>query len=225
MPAYQFDPRLGRGTGRYVAPNGRIVKNSVVRDELDLLLGNAGDPMTTLFDLLRERQISLADFRLQGMDIIKDVHLNAVAMQRGGWSNMTQADYGRAGQATRVQYGYWRDMVDQIATGKQPIDGRLKLRMNMYVQAGRETFNASQASYATSYGATHVGSTLNPADHCSECVAFDGKWFVIGDSSYKKVGSRICLKNCRCEERHGVMKDGKIVELKDSEAVDSLEVV
>ena len=222
---YTYDPRLGGGTGRYRNEAGRIISNGAARVALDQTLANAADPMVALFDQLSNGLISLADFQSAGMTAIKNTHLSAIALERGGWENMTQADYGRAGQRIREQYGYWNQLTADIGSGKQKINGRLKQRMNSYVQAGRETYNRSKASYAASHGLNYVGSELTPADHCVDCVAMDGRWFEVGDSEYIQIGERICHKNCKCLERYGRMVDGGIVESSDGDSVESLSFV
>ena len=199
MP-YRWEPNAGV-SGRYRDERGRFVAGSQVRRELDRYLDNS-DPAKALAEALRGRQLSLADAEIAFRRMIKNTHLNAIALERGGWANMTPADYGRAGQIIREQYGYLKNFAADIASGKQRLDGTLGVRAKLYTQAGRESFYRSkQANLAA--GVDMVRSVRHARDSCSECVSLDGKWFRVGDPTYKLPGQRICTKNCRCSEEYG----------------------
>ena len=199
MP-YRWEPSTG-ASGRYRDERGRFVASSTVRRELDRYLDNS-DPAKALAEALRGRQVSLADWEVAMRRHVKNTHLNAIALERGGWANMTPADYGRAGQIIREQYGYLKGFAADIASGKQRLDGTLGVRAKLYTQAGRESFYRSkQANLAA--GVDMVRSVRHARDSCVECVSLDGKWFRVGDPTYKLPGQRICTKNCRCSEEYG----------------------
>jgi hypothetical protein len=69
---------------------------------------------------------------------VKNVNLNAIALERGGWANLTPSDFGRVGQIVREQYGYLRGFANDIASGKQRLDGTLGTRAKLYSQAGQD---------------------------------------------------------------------------------------
>jgi hypothetical protein len=199
MP-YRWEPNAG-ASGRYRDERGRFVASSTVRRELDRYLDNS-DPAKALAEALRGRQLSLADWEVAMRRHVKNTQLNAIALERGGWANMTPADYGRAGQIIREQYGYLRGFANDIASGKQRLDGTLGVRARLYTQAGRESFYRSKQANLTA-GVDMVRSVRHARDSCSECVSLDGKWFRVGDPTYKLPGQRICTKNCRCTEEYG----------------------
>jgi hypothetical protein len=212
MP-YRWEPNAGV-SGRYRDERGRFVASSTVRRELDRYLDTA-DPAKALAEALRGRQVSLADAEIAFRRMIKNTHLNAVALERGGWSNLTPRDFGLAGQRIRYNYGKARDMFKQIADGKQRLDGTLTRRFELYGEAGRNTFyRAKQANLRPDV--THVRSIRHARDSCAECRALDGKVFAIGDPSYKLPGQRICLSRCRCSEEY--------LRLGDSGEYEALEV-
>ena len=212
MP-YRWEPNAG-ASGRYRDERGRFVASSTVRRELDRYLDTA-DPAKALAEALRGRQVSLADAEIAFRRMIKNVHLNAVALERGGWSNRTPRDFGLAGQRIRYNYGKARDMFKQIADGKQRLDGTLTRRFELYGEAGRNTFyRAKQANLRPDV--THVRSIRHARDSCAECRALDGKVFAIGDPAYSLPGQRICLSRCRCSEEY--------LRLGDSGEYEALEV-
>lgn len=199
MP-YRWQPNAG-ASGRYQdAATGRFVSATAVRRELDRYL-DTDDPAKALAEALRGRSLSLADAEIAFRRMIKNVHINAAVMARGGYANMTPRDWGLVGQRIRYNYGKARDMFKQIADGKQRLDGTLTRRFELYGEAGRNTFyRAKQANLRPDV--THVRSIRHARDSCAECRALDGKVFAIGDPSYKLPGQRICLTRCRCSEEY-----------------------
>ena len=198
MP-YRWEPSAGV-SGRYRDERGRFVASSTVRRELDRYL-DTDDPAKALAEALRGRSLSLADAEIAFRRMIKNVHINAAVMARGGYSNMTPRDWGLVGQRVRYNYGKARDMFVQIADGKQRLDGTLTQRMRMYPDAARNTFYRSKRANLRS-DVTHVRSIRHARDSCIECVQLDQKVFAIGDPAYKMPGQRICLTRCRCSEEY-----------------------
>jgi hypothetical protein len=173
-----------------------------VRSELDAYLAASDDVVAALAGQLRDRAISLADWELAMRAEIKRTHLNAIAMQRGGWANMTPADYGRAGQIIREQYGFLKNFAADILSGKQRLDGTLARRMKLYVDAGRNSFYKSLHANRKPQ-ITHVMSIRTARDSCKDCIELDRKWFRIGDPRYLLPGRRQCNHNCQCHETMG----------------------
>ena len=135
MP-YRWEPSAGV-SGRYRdATTGRYVAGSQVRRELDRYL-DAADPAKALAEALRGRAVSVADWEIAMRRVVKNTHLNAIALERGGYANMTPADYGRVGQIVREQYGYLKGFAADIASGKQKLDGTLARRASLYSQSAR----------------------------------------------------------------------------------------
>ena len=195
MP-YRWEPNAGV-SGRYRdTSTGRYVRGATVRRELDRYL-DAADPAKALAEALRGRQVSLADAEIAFRRMIKNTHLNAVALERGGWSNMTPADFGRVGQIVREQYGYLKNFGLDIASGKQRLDGTLGVRAKLYSQAGRNSYYRSKAANMSG-GVTHQRSIRSARDSCRQCLDLDRKVFRIDDASFPLPGQRICRANCQC---------------------------
>ena len=199
MP-YRWEPSAGV-SGRYRDERGRFVASSTVRRELDRYL-DAADPAKALAEALRGRAVSLADWELGMRRHVKNVTINAISLERGGYANVRPSDWGRAGAIVREQYAYLKGFAADIASGKQKLDGTLGVRAKLYTQAGRESFYRSKHTNLAA-GVDMVGSVRNARDSCSECISLDGKWFRVGDPAYKLPGQRICTKNCRCSEEYG----------------------
>ena len=213
MSRYRFEPSSGV-SGRYRDTlTGRFVPSATVRRELDRYLDASDDAARALARALRNREVSLADWELGMRRLIKNTHLNAVALERGGWANMRPQDYGRAGQIIHEQYGYLKQFGLDIASGKQRIDGTLDFRAKLYTEAGRNSYYRSTHANMKAE-ITHVQSVLHARDNCRGCLDLAGRWFRIGDPAYKLPGNRDCLHNCRCSENFAALgADGAMVEM------------
>lgn len=200
MP-YSWDPNSG-ATGRYRdLSTGRYVAAKTVRSELDGYLSASDNTARSLADALRGRSISLADWQQAMRAEIKATHLNAIALERGGWANMRPSDYGRAGQIVHEQYGYLERFAAQIADGTQKLDGTLARRAQLYIDMGRNSFYQS-AHANVQPGITRVRSIRHASRSCAGCSGFDGVWYRLGDPAYVLPGRRQCNANCLCSEEY-----------------------
>jgi hypothetical protein len=102
---------------------------------------------------------------------LRQLHSSAAAIAKGGWDNMTSADWGRLGTPLREQYKYLHGFANTIAEQAETISLKaIQARARMY---GRATGNTAALIQA---GA--VIESLLP--------------WIPGD------GSTRCLVNCRC---------------------------
>lgn len=181
----------------YVDERGRFLSRREVRDVLDNALANNGKIVRDLTQQLREGRISLADWQTGMAREIKNVHLYSAAAARGGWAQMTQADYGRAGQRIATQYRFLRGFAEDIASGKQPLNGRALERAAMYSEAGRNTFHHVEREEMEVRGMTEERSILHANDSCEGCLEEEAAgWQPIGEGV--PIGERDCLTRCKC---------------------------
>ncbi|KKM97692.1 hypothetical protein LCGC14_1165520 [marine sediment metagenome] len=195
-PQYLWNERAAQYSDR---KSGRFVSRQVIRDQLDKVIDASSQVMRAVSQQLRDGNIGLAEWQLEMMQQIKTTHLAGGAMQRGGWQQMTQADFGRVGQIVRNEYGFLRNFAEQIAIGEQKLDGTLVRRASLYGQQGRPTYLTFWDSTAAQRGFDQERSILNPAEHCAECVSEAAKGFQpIGQMI--PIGRRICRSNDRCDK-------------------------
>ena len=190
--------RWNEGAGRYIGSRGRFVSGSAVRGALDEFVDGQATAMGNLTGMLRDGSISLADWQRAMMEQVKQTHLASVAAQRGGWAQLTQADYGRAGQRIRQQYEYLRNFAQEIADGTQPLDGRAVQRTRLYGQAGRNTYHLSERTDMERRGFDEERNILDPAaKHCQSCIDETARgWVSLG--ALVPIGERTCNMNDRC---------------------------
>lgn len=141
--------------------------------------------------------VMLADWQIQMMAAVKAVHLVALAVAHGGWNQLDQSDFGWVGQRIREQYRFLADFANEVASGAQPLNGRLGVRITMYAGAARATHREAQRRLAARRAVDEERRVLGVADHCKTCLqqARLG-WQPFG--TLKRIGDSECRVNCRC---------------------------
>lgn len=191
----------------FYAQSGRRVPQRLLDRALDRAINSATNDLRALTERLQAGSITLADWQAQMAAQIKLLHTGAAAFGRGGWQQMSPSDWGWTGQRLRTQYGYLRNFAQDVAMGKQPLDGRVVARAAMYAQAARSTQRAMQRRMAQGIGMVQERNQLGAADrHCSQCVDIASRgWVPIG--SLPPIGSRICRSMCKCTMIYRDMTD------------------
>ena len=226
---FVYDRRFPRGRFRDTI-TGQVVSWDTVRRTLDDTLERAGDDVQALSGRLQRREITLADWQ-RGMErSIKSVHLASAALEKGGFQNMTPADYGRVGRllfnpngaredGSWGQYQYLRRFAGQIEQGL-PLDGNFLRRADQYVQAGRQTYHRMLVLDMQEREFTETRFVLNPADHCTDkegrrqrpprrgCVErARAGWHTAGQ--WPGIGGMACHQNDRCDQEFRNPKTGQ----------------
>lgn len=207
VPNIQPDPllpeyRWNQAAGRYIGPDGRFVGQQTIRQELDKVLDSITDQMVNLSQQFRSGAIDGRTFQAESMRLIKQTHLAAGAMEKGGWANMTSADFGRVGQIVRQEYAYFNNLISQIENGTQRLDGTLDNRMRLYGQAGRGTYHKFEREDRATQGYDEVKRILHGRDNCRAgirpgCVEEAARGFVLL-ADLVQIGDTVCLSNCKC---------------------------
>lgn len=191
VAAYRWDP----ATGRYRRPDGRFVTRAQIRAALDVAIRREAVEMREQLAALRRGTLSLDGWVLTMRQSVKMVHLWAAAAAKGGWAQLTQEDYGAVGQRLRFHYGRLQRFAGEIALGL-PLDGRVEVRVSMYVEAARASYHDIERRVAIHAGLTEERNIPNPvAEHCADCVSLTG-WHPIG--TLPPIGTRTCLVRCKC---------------------------
>lgn len=189
--------RWNAKAGRYISKSGRFVSQVQVRNALDSFITTTTGQMNALGQSLVRADITLAEFQTSMMALSKQANLAGAALERGGWYQMSQADFGRVGAKVRGEYAYLNRFATEVATGAQPLNGVVPMRAQMYGQQARVTYYDFAAQRAEEDGFRQEKSVLNPGESCDVCIQEDRKgWSPIG--SLVPIGERTCLSNCRC---------------------------
>lgn len=186
---------------RYVnLTTGRFVPFGEVREALEFNISAAQINMRTLSEQLVARTISLEQWQLGMMQEIKLAHTSAAAAARGGWAQMTPSDWGYVGRQIRTQYDYLQNFANEIASGKQLLNGNFLVRSDLYGQAARGMFeDMRRKTEQLMNGMTEEIRDLGEADHCPDCLSAAGHWEPIG--TLPRIGDSQCITNCHCKFR------------------------
>jgi hypothetical protein len=221
VPNIQPDPllpdyRYNTAAGRYIGPDGRFVNQQTIRAELDKVMDGITDKMVSLSTSFRTGVIDGQTFQVQAMGLIKRTHLASAALEKGGWAQLTQSDFGRVGQVVRQEYAYFNNLISQIESGKQRLDGTLDNRMRLYGQAGRGTYHKFERESRAGQGYDEVKRVRNARDSCHAndkrpgCVEEAARGFVpLAD--LVMIGDTTCLSNCRCDLVYKNSATGEII--------------
>jgi len=211
LPEYRYN----QAAGRYIASNGQFVSQITIRGELDKALDNVTDRLVSLSRDFRNGVIDGRTWQIESMSLIKQVHLIGGALEKGGWANMTQSDFGRIGQIVRGEYAYFNNLIKQIESGQQRLDGTLDSRMRLYGQAGRGTYHTFERESRAIQGYDEVKRILHGRDNCKAskrpgCIEEAARGFVPLDQMVM-IGDTTCLSNCRCSLVYRSSKTGETI--------------
>ena len=148
MPkAYSYN----RAAHRYTF-NGRFVSWQTVSRWLYDALDMAKAEARGVAEALREGRMSVREAEARMLRLTKNANLASAALAKGGWHQMSPADYGRVGRAlmnpqatedraTWGQYQFLRARFQAILDGTQAMDGTLARRFESYVTMGRKLYD------------------------------------------------------------------------------------
>jgi hypothetical protein len=185
--------------GRYIdLATGQFVSGVEIRGALEAVIDGARADIQTISMQLQAGEINLADWQTRMMQAIKEINTAAAAEANGGWAQMSQADWGRAGQWIQKQYEYLDKFADAIFTGDQPLNGNFLRRADLYGQSGRGLVEQMRRAWQKNNNAMEEERrTLGEADHCMGCLEQASRgWQPIG--SLDPIGAEECSTNCHC---------------------------
>jgi hypothetical protein len=134
-------------------------------------------------------------FRIQVQQVLKDSHLTAAALARGGFDNLDRSTLGFVGSRLREQYSFLSGLA--LDTRPGDFDGRAMARLAQYGNgAVRGTASAVRRRDAGTE-AQEQNVLGGGAASCDECIALSDQGPVpIG--TLPEIGSRTCCGNCNC---------------------------
>ncbi len=176
------------------ASTGRFVKQTAIYEARDTVIDAAAGQMKSLGLAFGNKTINAAEFETRMMELIKTTHIASMVLARGGFEQMSAADYGFAGAQIKKQYEYLRGFVREAGTLTA---NQIQARAALYGEALRPTYWAMQNRTREQSGATRAKRMLTAADHCAGCVAEAARGFVpVADLA--PIGTADCRVRCRC---------------------------
>lgn len=191
--AFTFDDRAGR----YRNGAGRFVSEARVRAVIDDIADAASERLAQASARLLAGDLSLAAWQIEAQQIIRTSHVAAAMLAHGGAEQMSFAKFGAIGPVVKSEYLYLRQFAEQIADGRQPLNGSLTARARQYGQASRAHFERIRTEAQQQRGFQSCRNRLHAGESCSQCKAESARgWVAIGD--LVPVGQRICRAQCKC---------------------------
>lgn len=164
---------------------------------MDSVVAATGDRLKQLTTQMRLGSLSIPAWQQQMVSETKALHLATAAAARGGWAQMSQADFGWVGQRLRTEYAFLNNFATEVASGKQPINKTLEARAALYAEAARSTSREMERRMGVLAGMDMERNELGIADHCGDCLdATSAGWVPIG--TLEAVGNRQCGRRCAC---------------------------
>lgn len=192
------------------------ISSEDARSVLDDFIDRTSEALVALALQLMAGAISLASWQLATAALLKEIHVAAASVARGGLGQMSQADFGFVGALIKNQYQFLQNFANQIADGTQLLNRNLLRRARMYGQAARSTYEDMRRRIMRDKGVTHEQRVLGVAEHCTTqggllgCLELSALgWRPIG--TLPRIGNTPCRTNCHCRFRFGrLLNNGKI---------------
>lgn len=121
LPGYAWDERLHN----YVdLSSGRMVSRSAINDLLRTATDAAAETMGNLGRKVANGAITPREFYEALQTTVRQAYNANAALARGGWAQMTPADWGRNGHALRMEYERLRNFAQEIQEGRLSLTQR-----------------------------------------------------------------------------------------------------
>jgi hypothetical protein len=209
-PQYVWNERSARFRD---VKTGRYISQSRVTAALNDVIDAAAAEMKAASVGLQTGQITLAQWQLVMEANIKNMHLASASMAKGGWNQLTQADFGRIGSIIKQEYGFLRKFALEISSGKQPLNGTFLQRAQEYMRAGKVTYYEVLKREKEKRLEVYVRNARHARDSCPLCIEQERLGYVrTDDPRLIPPGRRTCRGYCKCEWIFSTAEEAGIVE-------------
>ncbi len=151
--------------------------------------------------------ITAEEFNLEMRELLKDAHIVAATIGRGGRERMTVADWGRVGEKLRWQYGYLDNFTRKLGRGTLKIantENRARQYVSSVYVSYARSLQAAEKEFIDRGGDTNPEREMlcrlvqNSKEGCEECTAdAEAGWMPVSEMG--EIGTRICGDFCLCE--------------------------
>lgn len=197
LPGYAWDTRLNRYRD---AATGRLVGRNTVVALLEQRVDAAATRLGDLAKAFQAGSVAPAVWAVQMREEMRRAHLQNIALAKGGWDRLTQADYGRVGAAVKQLYPKIAGTAADVQAGTVTLP-QLQTRLNdylgsarrLYYQAEREGLPAVPGELTLERRTLAAG-----AQHCGDCIDYAGRgWQPLGTLPVPGQACQ-CAGHCRC---------------------------
>lgn len=194
-PAYIFDPKSlqyrDKATGKYISQ--KVISQQLIEAQINQLSNNLLDITKNLFD----GKIGLDSWEDLIAKELKNSHIAAYSIGKGGTNKLTSRDYGLIGQNLRSEYSYLRNFTLAINNGELST-AQIEQRLKLYINSIYNSYELGRTEAAISAGNRwERWIRVVSKESCDGCISQEiKKWQRIG--TLPRIGTNECLSNCRC---------------------------
>jgi len=201
---YAWDPKAG---GYIHVPTGRHIQPLELRNQaIEPMIARSKQTQRAISNQLQNQEITLAEWQTQMIGQVKQAQVASALVANGGQKNTNENDKEEIALLILALLLLLNGFSQEIQSKKQPLNGLLLLRSDLYANAARGTYEDVGGYVASTYlGKTEERRLLSPADHCHAdgnligCVELAAQgWQPIG--SLPSIGKTPCRSNCRCRK-------------------------
>lgn len=191
--------------------NGAVLNKNVVLGAADSVIVELQARISRLADQLREGAITVDEWYQQMQVYTKMLSGAETALARGGWDQMRQKDWDRAGEIALEQWEgkpgkfpglrkFSEDIVDG-RYGEGILSDAFANRANMYADIGHALYVNARMENHIEQKYVLASRELGAADHCPDCV----EWAALGKIPIEEMqenypmGASVCGSFCRCD--------------------------
>lgn len=158
-----------------------------------------------LANSLLARDLAVAEWQAALRDELRHAHTVAAVTARGGWAQMTAADWGRLGARTRGEYARLNNFAAEVTSGAQKFNGTIRSRSGRYIRGARSTYYNEQHRLLIERQAGLSGVLLArrvygfsvTGEKCDGCQREHDRGWQAADT-IAEIGSQECGHNCNC---------------------------
>lgn len=183
----------------------RYVPFQEIRDQaIEPLIRASKVAQRALSTSLQSKETTLPEWQRAMIDQVKQTQVAASLAVGGGEQNTSDADKKKIAALILLLLLLLRGFAEDVAVGKQPTNGQLLVRSDLYAAAARDTFEeVRRHGMAVYFGAVQERRRLGVAEHCRThgdlegCVELhDLGWQPI--NTLPRLGVSPCRTNCKC---------------------------
>lgn len=208
----------------------RYVPFQQIRNEaIEPLIQSSKAAQRTLSAGLQSRETTLPEWQRAMLDQVKQTQVAASLASNGGDQNTSDADRKKIAALLLLLLLLLQGFAEDVAAGRQPTNGQLLVRSDLYASAARDTFEeVRRYGMAVYYGAVQERRQLGVAEHCRTdrnlegCVELhDLGWQPI--NTLPRLGQTPCRTNCRCHFQYRYQDEqGNWVMVDDTRSIATL---
>lgn len=145
------------------------------------------------------KKITFADWQRQSAIIIKDAHVNAARLGRGGRENTYGIHYLEVGNELRKnQYPAFRKLAEQMNRGELS-EAQIRARVASFIDSSKISYEKARLTHLQSKGDNWVRRRLGScAPHCEQCIEYATRGWVPISQAVPPGVDCACRGNCCC---------------------------